>query len=481
MRNLLKTLAITAIIATQLAAQTSVWDGTYDTTWYRSSQRSFTITTAAQLAGLARLVNNGIAANSSGAVFCENSFREKTIILANDIDLDGRDWTPIGNWHGICGQFGGIFDGNGHSISNLLVRASGYGGLFGDVAGGQIKNLVVNVLRITTPTHYNTAFAGGLAGQASGTIENCGVNIRDNINGLSAGGLVGRGYALTIKNSYSSGNVFASSLSGVPHAGGLIGYGEQTITIINSYSTSNVSASVSNRSSYSGGLVGYAINRVDITNSYSSGIITAIGEGGTKNIGGIFGDYLLGTYNSVYYNSEGASSAAGGVSSISGILAKTPDELRQTATFVGWDLENTWNINSTINNGFPYLRYFADSDNTSIGNPRKTNNRHGIRFAENPVSEQAEISVVLPDASTGSATETRITIYDMTGNVVFECKGTACLARSSSADKASRVLTWNLRNTAGRFVANGTYLVIAEVKDLNGNLYRYSARLGVKR
>ena len=61
-----------------------------------------------------------------------------------------------------------------------------------------------------------------------------------------------------------------------------------------------------------------------------------------------------------------------------------------------------------------------------------------------------------------------VVIYDMTGNVVW-------------TDKASRVLTWDLRNTAGRIVANGTYLVIAEAKDRNGRTYTYSARLGVKR
>jgi len=95
-----------------------------------------------------------------------------------------------------------------------------------------------------------------------------------------------------------------------------------------------------------------------------------------------------------------------------------------------------------------------------------TDNRYGIRFTINPVSEQAEISVVLP--SNERAVEMNVVIYDMTGNVVW-------------TDKASRVLTWDLRNPAGRFVANGTYLVIAEVKGADGRTYQYSARLGVKR
>ena len=99
----------------------------------------------------------------------------------------------------------------------------------------------------------------------------------------------------------------------------------------------------------------------------------------------------------------------------------------------------------------------------------RSDNNHGIRFAENIVSERAEMSVILPnnDASAGSAT---IKIYDMTGNVVFV-----------GATALGRPLSWDLRNNAGRFVANGTYLVIAEAKDRNGRVYTYSARLGVKR
>ena len=113
---------------------------------------------------------------------------------------------------------------------------------------------------------------------------------------------------------------------------------------------------------------------------------------------------------------------------------------------------------------------------TSISNPVKSENRYGIRFAENIVSERAEISVVLPngEASTGSATA-NVAIYDMTGNVVWT--STASAASTGSATG----LSWDLRNQAGRFVANGTYLVIAEAKDRNGKVHRYSARLGVKR
>jgi len=106
------------------------------------------------------------------------------------------------------------------------------------------------------------------------------------------------------------------------------------------------------------------------------------------------------------------------------------------------------------------------NNQNSIKNIQKSDNRQGIKFAINPASDKAEISVILQNNERVS--ETKIAIYDMIGNVVFS---------TTARDNAS----WDLRNTAGRFVANGTYLVIAEVKDRNGKTYQYSAKLGVRR
>ena len=109
---------------------------------------------------------------------------------------------------------------------------------------------------------------------------------------------------------------------------------------------------------------------------------------------------------------------------------------------------------------------------SSIVKP-KPDRRFGIMFAQNPVSDKVEIVVVLPDGRPRAVAPT-VVIYDMTGNVVFR-RG------DCPQSPANNAITWDLRNTAGRFVANGTYLVIAEVKDRNGRTHRYSARLGVKR
>jgi hypothetical protein len=121
------------------------------------------------------------------------------------------------------------------------------------------------------------------------------------------------------------------------------------------------------------------------------------------------------------------------------------------------------------------IEKFVLGDQTSIRKVAKSDKKYGIKFAKNPVADKAEISVILPNnetstTSTGSVTSVTVAIYDNTGNVVFV-----------GATALGRPLIWNLTNNAGRNVANGSYLVIAEVKSASGKVYQYSAKLGVKR
>lgn len=107
------------------ASAISVWDGTVDKSWFDNSQSEFTITTAAQLAGLAEWVNEGTI------------FEGKTIKLGADIDLNGKKdgatewfsgdtlntkhiWTPIGQYAGTY-DFRGTFDGQGHTIYRMAA------------------------------------------------------------------------------------------------------------------------------------------------------------------------------------------------------------------------------------------------------------------------------------------------------------------------------------------------------------------------
>lgn len=106
---------------TALAAEgqtTDIWDGTADTSWYtgHETESEYHITTAEQLAGLAQLINTGTI-----------TFKGKTVYLDNDLDLDKREWISIGKGKGgnqAAYSFCGIFDGQGHVISNLYSRDS---------------------------------------------------------------------------------------------------------------------------------------------------------------------------------------------------------------------------------------------------------------------------------------------------------------------------------------------------------------------
>jgi uncharacterized repeat protein (TIGR02543 family) len=122
---------------------------------------------------------------------------------------------------------------------------------------------------------------------------------------------------------------------------------------------------------------------------------------------------------------------------------------------------------------------FSESGTTSIGGVKKSDNCYGIKFAQNIVSDKAEISVVLPDNE--RVVEAKIAVYDMTGNVVFNSEfGMRNSGTIGAGSKATTLIVWDLRNNNGRFVANGTYLVVAEVKSASGRVYAYSAKLGVK-
>lgn len=85
------------------------WDGTADTSWYDAGnpKTSYEITTAEQLAGLAKIENE-----------TNNNFKGVTFTLKNDLDLAGHPWTPIGT-DDYYSYFAGTFDGGYHVIRNL--------------------------------------------------------------------------------------------------------------------------------------------------------------------------------------------------------------------------------------------------------------------------------------------------------------------------------------------------------------------------
>ena len=182
------------------------WTGGQDISWYDPDATEYVLDSAEDLAGLAAIVNG--TAQSSVTTFAATSnntikdaFKGKTIVLANDINLKGIEWTPIGRIGATSTDFTysfkGTFDGNGHTIYNLKVSNEGWAGLFGIAHSATIKDL--NVVGVEIESNR---MAGAIVGQLYGSIDNCHVKdakitvvpnaVGDSFdNGDKVGGIVG--------------------------------------------------------------------------------------------------------------------------------------------------------------------------------------------------------------------------------------------------------------------------------------------------
>jgi hypothetical protein len=325
MKNILSILLITAQAMfltncagakpsqTQSTAQ-SIWNGTADTAWHNASQTKFTITTPEQLTGLAKLVNGG------------NNFEGKTVKLQTNIILNdtanwqnwaneppANKWTPIGNWDS---KFNGIFDGNGFAVSGVYIDESDdLQGFFG-FSQGIIKNLGVTASYIK-----GKDIVGGLSGtNERGIISNCYSTAWVTGEKSLVGGLVGTNNG-SISNSYSLGKV--TGIAESKFIGGLAGRNLGLIS--NSYSA----ALVTGNSDYVGGLAGQS------------------GDNQFRD-----GKLFRGVINS-YYDKEASKQSDSGKD-----IGKTEKEMKEKMTFSDWDFNTIWGINSSTNNGYPYLLLF---------------------------------------------------------------------------------------------------------------------------
>lgn len=198
---------------------TTTWDGTTaETNWYigHENDTSYTISTAAELAGLAKLVNAG------------NAFSGKTITLGADIDLGGQEWTPIGT----SGKpFSGTFDGNKKTISNLAINKPSKNdvGLFGYTTSGEIKDFTLNNASVT-----GYLDVGAIAGTPyTSKYTNINVTGTIKIEGFSyVGGALGKNAYANVTNvdvtgtseSYVKANSIENNIAYRTYVGGLIGF-----------------------------------------------------------------------------------------------------------------------------------------------------------------------------------------------------------------------------------------------------------------
>ncbi len=159
------------------SAETVIWDGTYDTSWYDSEEAELHISTAEELAGLAKLVNAG------------HTMEGQTIYLDSDIYLNDENFTSKNRWNPIGGDaaesyFAGTFNGNHHSVSGLYYCSTSTYDIFSNFglftnSSGTIENLkLVNISVSATYGAYSGYSHRSIAGICvynSGTISNCSV------------------------------------------------------------------------------------------------------------------------------------------------------------------------------------------------------------------------------------------------------------------------------------------------------------------
>lgn len=250
----------------------------------------------------------------------------KDIDLSSYLNSNSSGWTPIKD-------FTGKFDGKKHAIKGLWISLSSIEnvGLFANIQGysdnkrASVSNLFVNISKkgIT-----GGSCVGGICGYSSyGNIENC--MVTGDISGSGkVGGIVGYDsyYSSIISQCASSGNIIANHGS----VGGILGSYYESCSIENCYSIANV------KTEYSSTVYGIGGSA---ENCYFAGTISG------TDVNRVYP--IAYSYSNSYYDSEKTK-----ISGKPGAL--TTKEMKQQASFQGWDFDNIWTIQEGVD--YPKLR-----------------------------------------------------------------------------------------------------------------------------
>lgn len=249
--------------------------------------KAVSIETPEQMASFAAAVNAG------------NTYKDYTVTLEKDLDLGGENWTPIGrSGH----TFQGVFDGNGHTVSNLKVdmATSSDVGFFGFTQGGEIRNLTIHNAQVkgyldvgvVAGTPYTSAYSNI---KLTGTIQ---------VDGYAyVGGMFGKNaYAdlsdLTI-DAVEGSYVKAESEEYRTYVGGVVGFmGEGRQSVSNVVSNIDVYGSTCDV----GGITGIAHYGNTFANCISTGdvyLTNSIFDENKLEIGGIAGTWMNSSAGSV--------------------------------------------------------------------------------------------------------------------------------------------------------------------------------------
>ena len=279
--------------------------GNYDISWYDEAEDSFSISTPAQLAGVAYLVKTG------------RTFEGKTVTLSGNIDLDGLKWEPIGKAN-LQQIFKGVFDGGGYEIHNLrsevISTGEAYSGLFGAIYQARVTRVVLAEDCEIRTSYYGggvvayaqeseivscenrasvsfegpAGYVGGIAGYVSTSsidrCENLGVvtgTVQPSDNYASClvytGGISGVNQGATIINNSNHAAVAVEALPEYDScAGGIVGYnsGSSVAFIANCYNAAGVRLS---GAGFAGGILSYTDNGdVRVANCYNVGTVSGV-------------------------------------------------------------------------------------------------------------------------------------------------------------------------------------------------------------
>ena len=248
------------------------------------SNGSYTVYNADGLMNIAELVNGGKT--------------DINITLTADIDLTGKDWTPIGTDYD--NSYKGTFDGGGHTITGLTFTTNDeFAGLFGWLnRAGTVKNVVMEGVQITSNQIYGGSI-GGVVGSGWGTIENCSVS--GSVSGtVYVGGVVGVQIGGSITGCSSS-----ATVKGTVDVGGVAGQTNSSATLTACYATGNVIIEINPKKNIAGGgLVGMNAGS-SLLACYATGNVTSTGSStGYVHIGGFLGNNYANVMTACYWKNN---------------------------------------------------------------------------------------------------------------------------------------------------------------------------------
>ena len=270
------------------------------------------IKTPEDLIDFSKAVNNGA-----------DSFNGTIVFLDSDLSLAGKSFEPIGT---SSNYFRGVFDGQGHVISNLAMTSSSsqYAGLFGYSIGLTIKNVILDSscsIISTYKSDSGSAYIGGIIGRCEGTNGACTIKnsvnmgsaiLTGNVNYLYLGGIVGSldssyDYESTVKNCANYGDLSHSGISHSSYMGGIIGEfrgfsSPKRDSIYNCFNHGTITHNGTSSSNlYLGGIIGRTFSTT-IENCVSGGKVSS---NKIRYIGSIVGQvYSSTSINYCYFTSD---------------------------------------------------------------------------------------------------------------------------------------------------------------------------------